>query len=132
EARPRPEAPPVTTALMLESIFMLVFSCSIVETHEPYRLVHGLAARDDGIGGEDLVRPAHGDAGLDHLVVRDAGFGAYHRRLHDALAVDDAAESPGPRRVDQAVHHAAAVEGRDVAAMDRAVVGDDDRDRRIE
>src|SRR5690606_34961349 len=73
-----------------------------------------------------------GNAGLDDLVVGNSRLGAHHGRLHDALAVDDAAEAPRPRRVDEAVDHPAAVEGGDVATVDRAVVGDDDGHRRVE
>ena len=57
---------------------------------------------------------------------------AHDRRLHDALTVDHAAQAPRPRRVDQSVGHRTAIERRDIAAMDRTVIGHDNRNRRIE
>ena len=52
--------------------------------------------------------------------------------LHDALAVDDAAQTAGPGGVDQRVGDGATVEGGDVAALYAAVIGDDDRDGCVE
>src|SRR3546814_3923405 len=57
---------------------------------------------------------------------------AHDGALHDALAVDDAAEPARPGGVDQRIGDRAAVEGRDVAAEKDAIIGDDDADQRVE
>src|SRR3546814_7773323 len=68
----------------------------------------------------------------DLLIVGDARMFAHDGALHDALAVDHAAEPARPGGVDQCVGHRAAIERRDIAAEQDAVIGDDDADRRVE
>ena len=57
---------------------------------------------------------------------------AHYRALHDALAVDHAAEPAAPGRVDQRSGDRAAIEGRVVAARQFAIVGHDHADRCVE
>ncbi len=57
---------------------------------------------------------------------------AHHRALHDALGVDDAAQSPRPCCVDEAGGNCTAIEGGVVALGEFAVVGDDHASGRIE
>src|SRR3546814_13543722 len=57
---------------------------------------------------------------------------AHDGARQDALAVEHAAEPARPGGVDQCVGHRAAIERRDIAAEQDAVIGDDDADRRVE
>src|SRR3546814_18881735 len=68
----------------------------------------------------------------DLLIVGDARMFAHDGALHDALAVDHAAEPARPGGVDQCVGHRAAIDRRDIAAEQDAVIGDDDAERRVE
>ena len=97
-----------------------------------HRLPHPLPPRHHPIRRKLLIWPPDRHAGLDHLVLRNPRLGSHHRRLHDPPAVDHSAQPARPRRVHQADDHGPAVERRDVVAVQRAVVGDDDRGGRVE
>src|SRR3546814_5355454 len=88
--------------------------------------------RYDAIGGKAVVGPADRDADHDRLVVGDPRFRAHDRRMHDPLTVDHAAEAARPGGVDDRRRDRAAIEGRDVAADQHPVIGDDDAGGRIE
>src|SRR3546814_831561 len=105
---------------------------SIREADEPHRVLDTLALRHHGVRRKVAIGPAHRDADHYDLIVGDARMFAHDGALHDALAVDDAAEPARPGGVDERVGDRAAVEGRDVAAEQDAIIGDDDADRRVE
>ena len=69
---------------------------------------------------------------MDDLIVGNAGLGAHDGRLHDSLAVDHAAQATRPGDVDDGVDHAATIERRDIAALNRSVIRHYDGDRCIE
>src|SRR3546814_6322160 len=104
----------------------------VVEPDEGRRFVERLARRYDAIGGKAVVGPADRDADHDRLVVGDPRFRAHDRRMHDPLTVDHAAEAARPGGVDDRRRDRAAIEGRDVAADQHPVIGDDDAGGRIE
>lgn len=67
------------------------FERLVVKADKSRGFSHTLALRHHCIGGEALVGPAQGDALHNDLVVGNTCMLAHHRRLHDALAVDDGA-----------------------------------------
>lgn len=105
---------------------------SVIESDEHRRVRDAFALGNHRIGRKALVRPTKRDAFHDDLVIGDAGVLAHHGRLHDSLAVDDAAKAPRPSRVDKRGGHRAAIERGVVAAIEGAVVGDDDAHGSVE
>src|SRR5260370_39486197 len=97
-----------------------------------YEISVGFSIGPDRISRKTVVRISHRDTGHDGLVLGDAGHLAHDIRSHDALAVDNAAKAPVPRRQPDAVAERAEIAVAHRARIQDPAIAQDHRNRRIE
>src|SRR5713101_8996718 len=104
----------------------------IVKTDITNEIAVWLPVGGDGIGGEAVIRISHGDARHDSLILGDVSDFAHDIRSGYALAIDDGAKATIPGGENDAIAKRAEIEVADRAGIEDPVIGQHQRDRRIE